>query len=298
MNIMKRYRVICWVGLVLAGSVWQATQAQTADSPQTVEVQQRLGEFADLDRPFLDEDGEEKNLKELIDRPTVLTLVYYRCPGICTPVLQGLARSIALAKVAPGEDYQLLTISFDHREREMPELAKNKKGAMLRHAKGEYDFEIPAEAWTFMTGNEEDIRALAESVGFPFVPDGEDFTHPGVVIFLSREGKIVRYLEGLGTSSFMGKYEKPGFVPAEFDLAVIDANAGRPGMVLKKFQRLCFTYDEEQGRYMLQANRIVLAVGVLTMAAMGGFLFIQSRRKISKETASLQSGAEHNNVEA
>lgn len=267
--------VLLVCGWVAGGFSTGNLYAQAAGNPDAslLEIDQELGETIDLDLSFFDEKGQKKTLREVINKPTVLTLVYYRCPGICTPVLNEVTRAASLSEVEPGTDYQLVTISFDHREMYNPDepafqdLAKNKKNAMIRYAHSEYEKEIPPASWTFMTGDEANIQALTRNCGFPFKPDKQDFIHPATVIFLTKDGKIVRYLGGLK------------ILPMEFKMAVVDANAGRPGMVMQKIQRLCFAYDPEGKGYLLKVDRIVLAIGVLTLAGFGSFLFFKGKPK-------------------
>ena len=134
---------------------------------QQIGVEERLGEQVPLDElSFVDEDGQTIALKDLFDRPVVLTLVYFRCPGICTPLLNELAKVADNCELAPGEDYRLVTISFDPREK--AKLAKLKKANMLKQLKKK---QVPSDGWRFLTGDAENIRRITEAVGFRYAPD-------------------------------------------------------------------------------------------------------------------------------
>lgn len=233
-------------------------------------IEEKLGGAIDLNLTFFNEQGQEVALKELIDKPTVLTLVYYRCPGICTPVLNEVASVISRCDLMPGDDYQVLTISFDYREKDQPDLAYNKKNNMFNEVKkhnkeNTKDWEMPAESWHFMTGSEENIMKLTESVGFYFKPDNQDYIHSGTLIFLTKEGKIVRYLDGLKVLAM------------EMKLAVAEATEGRIGTVMQKIQKLCFSYDREGKTYVFMVNRLILGVGILVIVIFGGFLILKGK---------------------
>ncbi len=233
---------------------------------------EKLGETIPLDLTFQDENNQDVILRDLIKKPTVLTLVYYRCPNICSPLLQELARVVQLCKSRPGRDYQLITISFD--KRETSELSRIAADSIA----GSMETPIPKDSWRFMTGDEENINALADSVGFNFVQDENgDFTHPATVIFLTKEGKIVRYLGGLE------------MLPADMDLAIVDATKGRARNFMQKIQRLCYTYDPKGKKYVFQINRIILGCSLIVAFAFACFLFFQSkkRRREQAQAASL-----------
>ena len=240
--------------------------AHAEDPPPQVGIDMKLGEYLPLDTlTFFDEEGTEVPFKQFFDKPVVLTLVYYRCPGICTPVLLEVAGAISnTPDLMPGEDYRALTVSFEPKE--TPDLAKQKKVNML--AEVEYR-EVPEDGWRFFTGTEENIKLLTESVGFHYILDANeaDYIHTGTVIFLSPDGKIVRYLEGLSIN------------PAEFKMAVIDAQKGIPRDIMQMVRKICSTYDPESRSYVLAVNRIILGVTVLFLLIVGGALLIRKSPK-------------------
>jgi len=252
----------------------------TGASKAGVGIEPQLGQTIPLDLIFYDEDGEPVALSDVIQRPTALTLVYYRCPGICTPLLNALASTVdAVAdkwEMTPGADYQLLTISFDPRERETPDLGRNKKAALLRSLENK----VEDSDWRFLTGEQKNITALTQAVGFNYIPSNQDFTHAGTVIFLTQEGKIVSYLDGGPKLSPM-KEARPRILPMEMKLAIIDATAGTPRTLMKKVQALCFSYDPSGKGYVLQVNRLILAVTVGFVLVFGSFLIMfKSKKKV------------------
>ena len=233
--------------------------------PQQIGVEEKLGEKLDLaSYTFSDEDGQPVALKDLFDRPIVLTLVYYRCPGICTPLLQELTRVADLCELNPGEDYRILTVSFDPTE--TADLARLKKANMIAELKSK---QVPPDGWRFFTGDADNIKRLTEAVGFHYIPDMNkvDFVHTATVIFLSPDGMIARYLNGTE------------FNPSDLKLAVIDASEGRARSFMQKIERLCYSYDPDGRAYVLQVNRLILAVTVLFVLVFGAFLTLKRRRK-------------------
>ena len=251
--------------LVFIAVMWSAANGQTVQGGDEVGIEERLGDVLPLETfTFADEDGHPIVLKELFDRPVVLTLVYFRCPSICTPLLQELARNVNNCDLAPGRDYRIVTISFDPNE--TPELAKAKKKNFLGEL-GKKD--VSPDAWRWLTGNEQTIRRITEAVGFHYVKDknGVDYVHAATVMFLSKDGKIVRYLNGVQ------------FNPADLKMAVIDATEGRARSFMRTVQAFCYGYDPVSRGYVLQFNRVILGVTVLFVMGFGGFLLFRKNRR-------------------
>jgi protein SCO1/2 len=222
-------------------------------------IDEHLGDTISLENLSLfGEDGQPVDVQALFDRPVILTLVYFRCPGICTPLLQELAANVDLSKLQPGEDYRIVTVSFDPAD--TADMAKNKRDNLLATLERK---EVPPEGWRFLTGTEETIRELTDAVGFRYTKNenGIDFVHAATVIFLSKEGKIVRYLNGTR------------FNPADLEMAVVDASEGRARSFMQRMQRLCYSYDPAGRAYVLKLNRIILGVTLLFAGAFAVFLF-------------------------
>ena len=162
----------------------------------------------------------------------------------------------------PGIDFDLLTVSFDTREDwKLAATAKdNLLGGMKR--------EVPDEAWRFLTGSEESILALTDAVGFYFQmeKEKETFIHAGVVIFVTKEGMIVRYLGGVN------------MLPFDLKMAVIDAMQGRTRTTMQRVQSLCYGYDPEGKTYVLLVNRLVLVVSLLILGVFLLVLLIKRRK--------------------
>lgn len=118
------------------------------------------------------------------------------------------------------------------------------------------------EDWRFLTGDADNIRRLTDAVGFRYIRDknGIDFVHAARMIFLSPEGKIVRYLNGTRCN------------PADLKMAVLDASAGRARSFMQRIERLCYSYDPQGRAYVLKINRIILGLTLLFVFIFGAFL--------------------------
>jgi len=239
----------------------QAPQVPGQEINPRVGIEEHLDTTIPLaDLHFTDEDGKPVVLADLFGKPVILTLVYFSCPGICTPLLNELSNVVQKSRMVPGEDFRMITISFDPSEGH--ELAKLKQINML--AAMEQNKPAP-EDWRFLVGDEKNIRRIADAVGFRYVRDknGIDFVHAASVMFLSPEGKIVRYLN------------TTRFNPADLEMAVIDAAEGRSRSFMQKVERLCYAYDPEGQAYVLKINRIILGFTIVFVLLFVGFLVLR-----------------------
>jgi protein SCO1 len=238
--------------------------AEEASGPVGID-DKKLGSLLPInDLAFAGEEGERVVLADLFDRPVVLTLVYFRCPRICTLLLSDLAKAVEMCDLTPGEDYRLVTVSFDPREK--PDMARNKRANMIAEIEKRT---VSPSAWRFLTGDEENIRKITDEAGFRYIPDKNkmDWIHPVTVIVVSADGKIVRYLNPMPLN------------PVDLKMAVIDAKQGRSRPMIQALQRLCYSYESSSRAYQLRINRIVLWTTVIGMAALGWFLIFRRRKK-------------------
>src|SRR5205085_10476412 len=146
---------------------------------------------------------------DLINKPTILTLVYYRCPGICTPLLNDLSKTIDHMDLDAGKDYNIITISFDPKE--SYQTAAEKKKNYLEEMKKK----LPDNSWKFLTGDSLSIAKITDAVGFRYQAQGNDFVHSATLTVLSPNGKIARYLYGVE------------FLPLDLKLAIVEASEGK-----------------------------------------------------------------------
>jgi len=249
-NMLRQGACVC--ALLLA-----CTSMAAAEKVE-VGIEEQLGEFLSLETyAFKDEQGKDVVLKDFFDMPVALVPVYYRCPSICTPLLQEVTRVVDMCDLEPGVDYRLVTFSFNPKEG--PDLARNKKRNLLATMEKR---KLSEDAWRFLTGDQDTITRLTRDIGFRYKPDetGNDFIHAATVVFISPKGKISRYLNGLA------------FNPADLKLAVVDAKEGRARSFMQKVQKLCYSYDPKGRKYVLQVNRIILGVTILFVLVFVPFL--------------------------
>lgn len=256
-----RHLALAFLLLVAATFVAGPASAREYANDPKPGIEENVGGVLPTDLTFKDENGLTVNLRELIDKPTLLTLVYFRCPSICSPLMHELAATADMMDMKPGVDYDLITVSFD--DREGPELARQAKKNLLTRMKKK----LEPEQWRFLTGDAANITVLADTIGFRFRKDKEDFIHAATVAFVDKDGKIVRYLGGLS------------LLPADVELAVVDTMEGNERSIMQRIQKLCFAYDADGKTYVFQVNRIVLFVTLLAVAIFLAYLLIRPKRK-------------------
>ena len=211
-------------------------QSQVDQSPE-VGVIEHLGKKIPLDLEFLNEKSEKVTLKQLITKPTILSFVYFDCPGLCSPLLEGVGGVIKKTDLILGKDYQVITISFNFRD--TPEKAKEKKDRFVeRYSKGNGD------GWIFLTTDSATIFKITDATGFKTKAVGLDFVHPSAIIAISPQGMITRYLYGIT------------FLPIDFKMAIIEANKEQPRTSIQKIMLVCYTYDPENKRFALDVTKI------------------------------------------
>lgn len=218
------------------------SQAATEDQIE-IGVYEKLGETIPLDLTFINEEEEEVTLGSLIDKPTVLSFVYFDCPGMCSPLLDGISDVVSKMDMELGKDFQVITISFNTKD--TPEKARTKKLNFVQNISQDH-----REHWIYLTGEEENIKAITNAVGFKYKPLGFDFAHPSIITVLSPEGKITRYLYGIE------------FLPFDLKLAVIEAQKGQAMPTINRVIDFCFAYDPVDKSYGLQVTKVV---GILTL---------------------------------
>lgn len=225
-----------------------------------VGVVEKLDSTIFMDAVFVNENGETVRVGDLIDKPTVITPVYFDCPSICSPLLDGVAEAIEKAQLELGTDYQVLTVSFNFRD--SPEAAKDKKANFLRKIDEEQ-----AKHWIYLTSDSSNIFAFLNSIGYKVKPAGLDFIHPAAILVVSPEGKITRYLYGLT------------YLPFDFKMAVIEASKGLSRPTINRVLEFCFSYDPAGQRYALEVTKIAGILIILIALIMLAVLIRKPKRK-------------------
>jgi protein SCO1/2 len=231
----------------------------TESTQAGVEVIEQLGTELPGDITFRDETGALVNLESFIDRPVLILPVFYHCPMACATMLADLATEINRIPLTPGEDYRVLAISFD--EEDGPEFAAATKQNYMRLITIPFE----EEYWRYLTGDKAEIDRLFNTAGFYYKKLGQhNFLHPNVLIAVSGERKIIRYLYG------------PDFLPFDMGMALTEARSGKASLSVRKLMTYCFSYEPDQNRYVFSTVRIA-TVSILVL--IGVFLFFLLRKK-------------------
>jgi protein SCO1/2 len=259
--------------LTLAASTGAHHEAQHQLPPllRDVGFEQRLGESIPLDLVFRDEAGQTVRLGDYFGtRPVILTMAYYECPMLCSLVLDGLVQSLRGLRFDVGEQFVVVTVSIDPRD--TPAHAAAKKVQALRS----YARVGAAEGWHFLSGEDGSIRQLTEAVGFHYTYDAEDrqFAHAAGLVVLTSQGVIARYLYGIE------------FAPKNVRLALNEAAASLIGSPIDQLLLFCYQYDPTTGQYGLVIMNVLRLAGLMTVAALGGFIGIMFRRERQRAEAS------------
>lgn len=267
MNFVIRQNAITAAVLLAStlalGQGMGAPAVQPATPPpqilNNIEIEQKLNSPVPLELPFKDENGRAVKLGDYFGkRPVVLALVYYDCPMLCTEVLNGMVSAFSVLKFDIGKEYDVVTVSFDPREK--PELARAKKETYLRR----YGRPGAEQGWHFLTGEPESINALTKAVGFHYQwdPQTQQFAHGTALMMLTPQGKIAQYYYGVEYS------------PKDLRLGMVEAAQGHIGTVVDQILLYCYHYDPRTGKYGAIVSRVMQIAGVITVVVLGGFLFM------------------------
>lgn len=229
-------------------------------------IEENLGAMVPLDLTFIDETGKSRTLKEYMDgKPTMISLNYFRCAGICTPQLEDMAQMLARLDLAENIDYKALTISFAVDE--TPPLAAAKRKTHLSSMNRPY----VQDAWHFLLSEDNSTAILADIVGFKYEKTVSkigvvDYVHPAALIMLSPEGKVTRYLNGIEQLSF------------DVKMALMEAGQGKIGPTIAKNLLFCFAYDPKGKTYVFMWEKVVGVLMTLIMLAFFIYLVKTTKR--------------------
>jgi protein SCO1 len=231
---------------------------------QNVGIDQKLNQQVPLDLTFQDENGLAVKLGRYFGkRPVVLSLVYYNCPMLCTQVLNGMIASFKTLAFQPGEQYEIVTVSFDSRE--TPALAAAKKTLYVNYLP-EARRAAATNGWHFLTGDEANIKALAQAVGFRYQWDQatNQFAHASGIMVLTPEGKLAQYYYGIEYS------------PKDLRLGLVEASANKIGTPVDQLLLYCYHYDPATGKYGAVVMNMVRVGGIITVIAIVALILVLS----------------------
>jgi protein SCO1 len=243
---------------------------------ENVGIEQHLDAQVPPDLTFRDDAGKTVKLGDYFShKPLILNLVYYNCTMLCGEALAGLSSAMRLVKFDVGNEFDVVTVSFDPRE--TTAMAAAKKVDYVKR----YGRPNAASGWHFLTGQPESINALTKVVGFQYQYDAKSnqFAHATAIMVLTPQGRISRYFYGVD------------FPPKDLRMGLVEASQGKIGNAVDAVLLYCYHYDPETGKYGAMVANILRLAAAATILVMGIFLFILWRldlsvsRKIAAKTA-------------
>jgi protein SCO1 len=236
---------------------------------QKVGVSQHLNQQLPLDATFVDETGKQVKLGDYFGKhPALLSLVYYTCPMLCSEEMDGITSSLEMVKLTPGKDFDVVIISIDPSD--TPEQAAKSKALYVKR----YGRPETAAGWHFLTGQRPAIDAVTNAVGFGYVrvpgPDGKlsQFAHASSLEIATPEGKLAQYYLGVEYS------------PKDILLGLIDASGNKIGSPVANILTYCYHYDPQTNKHSLIVARVVQVGGMITVAGLGGFMFLMFKKDV------------------
>jgi protein SCO1/2 len=243
---------------------------QLPDVLKKVQVTQHLNGQLPMNASFVDDKGATVKLGSYFDgkHPAIVTAVYYNCPMLCSEEMDGLTGALEMVHLVPGKDFQIVVISIDPSEG--PALAAKKKAFYLKR----YGHPETADGWHFLTGQKPAIDAVTNAIGFGYLrvsgPDGrmDQFAHASSIEIATPTGKLAQYYLGVEYS------------PKDVLLGLVDASGNKIGSPVANILTYCYRYDPQNNKHSLIVARVVQLGGIVTVAWLGGFIFLMFRRDI------------------
>lgn len=230
------------------------------DKNLNVGITEHLDDTLPLDLMFYNESGELKTLGSFINKPTVLSFVYFDCPGLCNPLLDGVNEVVGRVDMQLGVDYDVITISFNPGDSYLKAVEKKKNFSTSITQSN-------AQHWNYLVGNDTNVNAILNAVGYKIKKVGVDYLHPSAIILVSPEGKITRYL--------YGTY----FLPFDLKMAVSEASKGISRPTIARVLEFCFSYDPQGQKYKLQITKISATIILFFAAILFLVLLLKPKRK-------------------
>ena len=218
------------------------SQTSLFDKQMQIGFEEKQGQYAAMDIKMVNENGDTVLLKDVINKPTILNLVYFECPGTCSPLMWGVSKFIDELDLHLGQDYGVLTISFDPTEN--IDLAIKKKANYINTMKKKEE----AENWQFFVSDSIDIAKLTKSIGFNYQIINDQYVHPTGLIALAADGKIVRYLRGIE------------FLPFDIKITLVEAAKGKIGPSINRLLAVCYGYDSKGNEFVFNVTRVSAVV--------------------------------------
>jgi len=234
---MSQFKLLLVLSLFLI-SIKSNTQTSLFNQQMQIGFEEKQGQYADLTTKLINESGDTVLLGEVISKPTILNLVYFQCPGTCSPLMWGISKFIDQVDLQLGKDYDVITVSFDPTER--IDLGIKKKASYLSTMKDKES----AKNWHFFVSDSLNIAKLTKSVGFNYEKLNDQYVHPTGLIALASDGKIVRYLRGID------------FLPFDIKITMVEAAEGKIGPSINRLLAVCYSYDDQGNQFVFNVTRV------------------------------------------
>jgi len=225
-----------------------------------VGITEHLDDTIPLNLRFINESGDTIKLGDYINKPTVFSFVYFDCPGLCNPLLDGVNDVVGKVDLELGKDYDVITISFNPGDSYLKAVDKKQNFSTSTTPEN-------AKYWHYLVGDDESIQGILDAVGYKIKKVGVDWIHPSAIILVSPDGKITRYL--------YGTY----FLPFDLKMAVAEASQGISRPTINKVLEFCFSYDPQGQKYKLQVTKVAGTIILILGAALLLVLLLKSRKK-------------------
>jgi protein SCO1 len=270
MQVSRTIVILFVAGILAYGQKLKDRELATAASIlppglRNVSLEQRLNQQVPLNLSFRDDNGSQTPLSSYFgSKPVILALVYYRCPMLCTQILNGLVVSLRGMSLVSGRDFEVVAVSIDPTE--TPDLAARKKAEYLRR------YAKSSTGWHFLTGAEPQIRQLAEAVGFRYAydPRTKQYAHASAIMVLTPGGRLSRYFYGIE------------YAPRDLRLGLVEASENKIGSPADQLLLYCYHYDPSTGKYSAIVMNIVRLAGALTLLIFGSLLALMWRRDLRR----------------
>lgn len=260
---MSQFKLLLTLFLFLI-SFKSYSQSSLFNQQMQVGFEEKQGKYADLTVELVNEAGDTVLLKDVINKPTILNLVYYQCPGTCSPLMWGISKFIDGVDLVPGKDYEVITISFDPTEK--IDLGIRKKASYISTMKNTN----ASKGWLFFVSDSLNLSKLTKSVGFDYYKVNNQYVHPTGLIALAADGKIVRYLRGID------------FLPFDIKITMVEAAQGKIGPSINRLLAICYSYDDQGNKFVFNVTR-VSAIVILFFVVLIFLVLAFSRVKFNKK---------------
>jgi len=269
---MRRFpAALCFLMALAPQALFAARPASLPEStidPAVLQIDElkHLGTPLDAALPLIDQDGQPFALGELRGKPAILLLSYYGCDGTCSTFNRSLAHALeGVGRFRIGIDYQVLTVSFDKADTAQTTADFVAKAGIPAPLRAGWRHAVLRDAET-------DIARLTGSLGFNFFWSRADqtFLHPNVMVFLTPDGRVARYLYGNRLN------------PGDIEKALIEADWNRianSANVIDMLTGVCFSYNYAEGRYHFNYSLLAgLGSMLLGLSIIGLGAFVYKKR--------------------